>query len=175
MPVTEEELFTSAAEHFIAADTDGSEQLSVEELAVATGTTLEEATALHAEADTDGDGSVSLSEFMSSPAAGKAAALPRPVAPVRKPLNQPVQQQQQPQQQQPQPAATTAASRLESATSTTGLESTATATGLESTATATRLGSTTTDASVEPSPPNNALSSTNDSIRCDVPWMWHWA
>ena len=102
MPVTEEELFTSAAEHFIAADTDGSEQLSVEELAVATGTTLEEATVLHAEADTDGDGSVSLSEFMSSPAAGKAAALPRPVAPVRKPLNQPVQQQQQPQQQQPQ-------------------------------------------------------------------------
>ena len=103
MPVAEEELFTSAAEHFIAADTDGSEQLSVEELAVATGTTLEEATALHAEADTDGDGSVSLSEFMSSPAAVKAAALPRPVAPVRKPLNQPVQQQQQPQQpQQPQ-------------------------------------------------------------------------
>ena len=102
MPVTEEELFTSAAEHFIAADTDGSEQLSVEELAVATGTTLEEATALHAEADTDGDGSVSLSEFMSSPAAGKAAALPRPVAPVRKPLNQPVQQPQQQQPQQPQ-------------------------------------------------------------------------
>ena len=100
MPVTEEELFTSAAEHFIAADTDGSEQLSVEELAVATGTTLEEAASLHAEADTDGDGSVSLSEFMSSPAAGKAAALPRPVAPVRKPLTQPVQQQQQPQQQQ---------------------------------------------------------------------------
>jgi hypothetical protein len=104
MPVTEEELFTSAAEHFIAADTDGSEQLSVEELAVATGTTLEEATVLHAEADTDGDGSVSLSEFMSSPAAGKAAGLPRPVAPVRKPLTQPVQQQQEPQQppQQPQ-------------------------------------------------------------------------
>ena len=107
MPVTEDELFTSAAEHFIAADTDGSEQLSVEELAVATGTTLEEATALHAQADTDGDGSVSLSEFMSSPAANKAAALPRPVAPVRKPLNQPVQPQplpQQQQQQQPQQA-----------------------------------------------------------------------
>ncbi len=100
MPVTEEELFTSAAEHFIAADTDGSEQLSVEELAVATGTTLEEAASLHAEADTDGDGSVSLSEFMSSPAAGKAAALPRPVAPVRKPLSQPAQQPQQPQQPQ---------------------------------------------------------------------------
>ena len=106
MPVTEEELFTSAAEHFISADTDGSEQLSVEELAVATGTTIEEATALHAEADTDGDGSVSLSEFMASPAAEKAASLPRPVAPIRKPLSQPAQppppQQpaQQPQQQQ---------------------------------------------------------------------------
>lgn len=101
MPISEEELFTSAAEHFIAADTDGSEQLSIEELAVATGTTLEEATQLHAEADTDGDGSVSLSEFMSSPAAEKTSSLPRPVAPIRKPLNQP-QPQQQPQQQQPQ-------------------------------------------------------------------------
>jgi hypothetical protein len=104
MPVTEEELFTSAAEHFIAADTDGSEQLSIEELAVATGTTIEEATSLHAQADTDGDGSVSLSEFMASPAAGKAAALPRPVAPVRKPLAQPQQgQQPQPTQQPQQP------------------------------------------------------------------------
>lgn len=102
MPISEEELFTSAAEHFIAADTDGSEQLSIEELAVATGTTLEEATQLHAEADTDGDGSVSLSEFMSSPAAEKTSSLPRPVAPIRKPLNQPQPQQQQPQQQQPQ-------------------------------------------------------------------------
>ena len=102
MPVTEEELFTSAAEHFIAADTDGSEQLSVEELAVATGTTIEEATALHAEADTDGDGSVSLSEFMASPAAGKAASLPRPVTPIRKPLSQPAQQQQPPQPAQQQ-------------------------------------------------------------------------
>jgi hypothetical protein len=101
-PVSEEELFTSAAEHFIAADTDGSEQLSVEELAVATGTTIEEATALHAQADTDGDGSVSLSEFMSSPAAEKAAALPRPVAPIRKPLNQPQQPQQPQQPHQPQ-------------------------------------------------------------------------
>jgi len=109
MPVSEEELFTSAAEHFIAADVDGSEQLSIEELAIATGTTVEEATTLHAEADTDGDGSVSLSEFMSSPAAQKAAALPRPVAPIRKPLDQqappqPQQPQQpdQPQQGQPQ-------------------------------------------------------------------------
>lgn len=113
MPISEEELFTSAAEHFIAADTDGSEQLSIEELAVATGTSIEEATMLHAEADTDGDGSVSLSEFMSSSSATKAATLPRPVAPVRKPLNQPAQQptpqptpqptqQQQPEQPQQQ-------------------------------------------------------------------------
>jgi len=123
-PVQEE--FVSAAEHFIAADTDESGQLSIEELAEATGTTIEEATVLHAQADTDGDGSVSLSEFMSSAAAEKAASLPRPVAPVRKPLgqkSQPIQQQeiaipqprpiqnqqqsqqgwnQQPQQQQPQ-------------------------------------------------------------------------
>ena len=121
----EKEEFVSAAEHFIAADTDESGQLSIEELAEATGTTIEEATALHAQADTDGDGSVSLSEFMSSAAAEKAAALPRPVAPVRKPLgekSQPIQHQevaipqprpiqnqqpqqgwnQQPQQQQPQ-------------------------------------------------------------------------
>ncbi|NCG00543.1 MAG: hypothetical protein GWP25_01980, partial [Euryarchaeota archaeon] len=100
--------FVSAAEHFIAADTDGSQQLSVEELAVATGTSIEEAELLHKQADTDGDGVVSLSEFISSPAAEKTRSLPRPVAPVRKPLAQqpaPVQQPapqpvQQPQQQQ---------------------------------------------------------------------------
>ena len=107
-PVEEQE-FVSAAEHFLAADTDGSKELSVEELAVATGTSLEEAKELHEQADTDGDGTVSLSEFISSPAAEKTQSLPRPVAPVRKPLaqqQQPVQQQpvqQQPaQQQQPQ-------------------------------------------------------------------------
>ena len=108
--------FVSAAEHFIAADEDGSGALDVEELAQATGTTIEEATALHAEADTDGDGVVSLSAFISSPAAEKTAALPKPVAPVRRPLGQrqatqpsaPVQQpppqppQQQWQQQPPQ-------------------------------------------------------------------------
>jgi hypothetical protein len=105
-PVEEQE-FVSAAEHFLAADTDGSKELSVEELAVATGTSLEEAKELHEQADTDGDGTVSLSEFISSPAAEKTQSLPRPVAPVRKPLaqqQQPVQQQpvqQQPVQQQP--------------------------------------------------------------------------
>ena len=84
-PVEEEE-FVSAAEHFIAADEDGSGALSVEELAHATGTTVEEAKELHAEADVDGDGSVTLSEFMASSAAEKTVGLPRPVAPVRKPL-----------------------------------------------------------------------------------------
>lgn len=81
-----EEEFVSAAEHFIAADGDGSGELSIEELAQATATTIDEAKVLHAEADTDGDGSVTLSEFMASSAAQKTDGLPRPVAPVRKPL-----------------------------------------------------------------------------------------
>ena len=104
--------YVSAAEQFIAADGDDSGQLSVEELAQATGVSLEEAEEIHKQADTDGDGSVSFSEFMASPAAQKAAQLPRPVAPVRKPLGAsqagqeatagqaPAQQNQQPQQQQ---------------------------------------------------------------------------
>ena len=69
-----EEEFVSAAEHFIAADEDGSGALDVEELAQATGTSLEEAAELHAEADTDGDGVVTLSEFIASPAAEKTAS-----------------------------------------------------------------------------------------------------
>jgi len=104
-PVQEEE-FVSAAEHFIAADEDGSGALDVEELARATGTTVEEAAELHAEADTDGDGVVSLSEFIASPAAEKTASLPKPVAPVRRPLGNANQAQQQPPapvQQRPQP------------------------------------------------------------------------
>ncbi|MEK9697039.1 MAG: EF-hand domain-containing protein, partial [Candidatus Poseidoniales archaeon] len=104
-PAQEEE-FVSAAERFIAADTDGSGALSVEELAEATGTSIEEAERLHKEADTDGDGTVSLGEFVSSEAGEKAQALPRPIAPVRKPLGgqqpQPQQQPQQQSQQQPQ-------------------------------------------------------------------------
>ena len=104
-PVEEEPEFVSAAEHFIAADEDGSGALDVEELAQATGTSLEEAAELHAEADTDGDGVVTLSEFIASPAAEKTAALPKPVAPVRRPLSgqQPPAQQQAPPQQRPQP------------------------------------------------------------------------
>ena len=106
-PAQEEE-FVSAAERFIAADTDGSGALSVEELAEATGTSIEEAERLHKEADTDGDGTVSLGEFVSSEAGEKAQALPRPIAPVRKPLGgqkpqQQPQQQPQPQQWQQQP------------------------------------------------------------------------
>lgn len=101
----EETEFVSAAEHFIAADEDGSGALDVEELAQATGTSIEEATALHAEADTDGDGVVTLSEFISSPAAEKTAALPKPVAPVRRPLGQrQAAQPNAPVQQPPAPA-----------------------------------------------------------------------
>ena len=98
--------FVSAAEHFIAADEDGSGALDVEELAQATGTSIEEATALHAEADTDGDGVVTLSEFISSPAAEKTASLPKPIAPVRRPLGQrqAAQQPPAPAQQPPAPA-----------------------------------------------------------------------
>jgi len=99
----DEEEFVSAAEHFIAADEDGSGALDVEELARATGTTVEEAAALHAEADTDGDGVVSLSEFISSPAAEKTASLPKPVAPVRRPLGNTGQNTGQPVQQRPPP------------------------------------------------------------------------
>ena len=104
-PVEEEEEFVSAAEHFIAADEDGSGALDVEELAQATGTSLEEAAELHAEADTDGDGVVTLSEFIASPASEKTAALPKPVAPVRRPLagQQQPAPQQAPPQQRPQP------------------------------------------------------------------------
>ena len=104
-PQGDEDEFVSAAEHFIAADEDGSGALDVEELARATGTTVEEAAALHAEADTDGDGVVSLSEFISSPAAEKTASLPKPVAPVRRPLGNNAQNTAQPVQQRPPPLA----------------------------------------------------------------------
>ena len=99
-PVVEqepEEEWVSDAERFIAADVDDSGSLSVEELAVAANVTMQEAEELHSAADTDGDGEVSLSEFVSSEAAQKMSSLPRPVAPVRKPI----QSQQQPVRQQP--------------------------------------------------------------------------
>jgi len=97
-PVEEE--WVSDAERFIAADVDESGSLSVEELAVAANVTMEEAEEMHTAADTDGDGEVSLSEFVSSDAAQKMSSLPRPVAPVRKPIQQ--QPRQPAQQQQPQ-------------------------------------------------------------------------
>ena len=102
-PVVEqpvEEEWVSDAERFIAADVDESGSLSVEELAVAANVSMEEAEALHSAADTDGDGEVSLSEFVSSDAAQKMSSLPRPVTPVRKPIQQ--QPRQPVQQQQPQ-------------------------------------------------------------------------
>jgi len=131
-PIVEEpeEEWVSDAERFIAADVDESGALSVEELAVAANLPLDAAEELHKAADTDGDGEVTLSEFVSSDAAKTMSSLPRPVAPVRRPIQkqqpaapspgiqapqagwqqqpvqpvQPVQQQpiqQQPMQQQP--------------------------------------------------------------------------
>ena len=102
-PVVEEqpeEEWVSDAERFIAADVDDSGSLSVEELAVAANVTIEEAEELHTAADTDGDGEVSLSEFVSSEAAQKMSSLPRPVAPVRRPI-QSQKPTQQPARQQP--------------------------------------------------------------------------
>lgn len=54
-----------ALKNKFSAAADGSSQLSVEELASATGMSLEEAEAIHKKADKDGDGSVSLDEFLS--------------------------------------------------------------------------------------------------------------
>ena len=103
-PVVEEQPekeWVSDAERFIAADVDDSGSLSVEELAVAANVPLDEAEELHSAADTDGDGEVSLSEFVSSEAAQKMSSLPRPVAPVRRPIQSQQPRQQQPVRQQP--------------------------------------------------------------------------
>ncbi len=51
---------------FTDADADGSAQLSVEELAKATGMSIQEAEVIHKKADKDGDGSVSLDEYLSA-------------------------------------------------------------------------------------------------------------
>ena len=72
-------------------------------MAEATGVSLAEAKILHAEADTDGDGIVSLEEFKQ--AKSLKDRLPKPVraAPIRKPVDErPATPQQQPMQQQPQ-------------------------------------------------------------------------
>ena len=83
-----EETFVSAAEMFIQVDTNDDGSISAEELADAAGISVEESQELHKSADKDGDGEMSLSEFVASPAAQKVASnLPRPVAPVRKPVN----------------------------------------------------------------------------------------
>lgn len=101
LPVEDEPV--SDEERFLAADEDESGGLSVEEMAEATGTDLEQAARLHAAADVDGDGQVSMEEFVGSQAAEVASALPRPVrlAPVRAPV---AQQKQAAQPAQP-PAA----------------------------------------------------------------------
>jgi hypothetical protein len=92
-PIVEEseEEWVSDAERFIAADVDESGALSVEELAVAANLPIDAAEELHKAADADGDGEVTLSEFVSSEAAQTMSSLPRPVAPVRRPI-----QKQQP-------------------------------------------------------------------------------
>ena len=83
-----QEPFVSAAEMFIQADKDDDGSISPEELAEAAGISVEESRELHKSADKDGDGEMSLSEFVASPVAEKVASnLPRPVAPVRKPVN----------------------------------------------------------------------------------------
>ena len=98
-----EETFVSAAEMFIDADSDNDGTLSVEELATATGLSSTETEELHKSADRDNDGKMSLSEFVASPAADKVAAnLPRPVAPVRKPVSRAEPRTEAPQNGVPQ-------------------------------------------------------------------------
>ena len=102
-----EEPFVSAAEMFIQSDTDGDGSLSVEELSQATGLSIEEAEDIHESADLDDDGSMSLSEFVASPVVEKVASnLPKPVAPVRRPVSlrdQPNTQQSRATINPPQP------------------------------------------------------------------------
>ena len=94
---------------FAAADSDHSGGLSIEEVAQATGLEMEDAARLHAEADIDGDGQVTLDELKSKPEVIEKMALPKPVKPIRagiqkpQPAQQPQQQPQQPQQPQQQP------------------------------------------------------------------------
>ncbi|MEC8313406.1 MAG: EF-hand domain-containing protein, partial [Candidatus Thermoplasmatota archaeon] len=103
-----EEPFVSAAEMFIQADSDNDGSLSVEELSLATGLSEQESAELHKSADKDEDGKMSLSEFVASSAAEKVASnLPRPVAPVRRPVNRTESRptmQSNPPPQQPIPA-----------------------------------------------------------------------
>ena len=56
----------SLTNRFASANMDGSALLSVEELASATGMSVEEAEVLHKQADKDGDGAVSLDEYLAA-------------------------------------------------------------------------------------------------------------
>ena len=96
--VEEVEEEVSLEEAFAAADADGSGGLSVEEVAEATGLDIEEAAILHAEADVDGDGQVTLEELKAKPEVATKMALPKPVRPVARPIQpqpSPAQLQQQ--------------------------------------------------------------------------------
>ena len=92
---TEDEL----AESFAAADTNDSGGLSVSEIVEATGMGEEEAEKLHAEADLDGDGEVTLEELKTKPEVIQKMALPKPVKPIRAGIQNPQPQVQQQQQQ----------------------------------------------------------------------------
>ena len=75
----------------------------MQEIADATGMGLEEAEKIHAEADTDGDGQVTLEELKSQPEVTERMALPKPVKPIRAGIkNTPPAQQPQPINQQQQ-------------------------------------------------------------------------
>ena len=108
-PEVETEDESTLEDAFAAADVDNSGGLSIEEVAQATGLELEDAAKIHAEADIDGDGQVTLEELKSNPEVAEKMALPKPVKPIRAGIQtpQPVQQQQQQQawtQQQQQEA-----------------------------------------------------------------------
>ncbi len=88
---------------FAAADTDNSGGLSVQEIADATGMDLDKAKEIHAEADIDGDGEVTLDELKLQPEVTEKLALPKPVKPIRAGIkNSPPQQQTQAINQQQQ-------------------------------------------------------------------------
>ena len=99
-PEPEPEPEDALEEAFIAADTDASGGLSIQEIAEATGLDIDKAAEIHAEADIDGDGQVTLEELKSQPEVAERMALPKPVKPVRAGIQNPKPQQQQQQQQQ---------------------------------------------------------------------------
>ena len=99
-PEPESEPEDALEEAFIAADTDASGGLSIQEIAEATGLDIDKAAEIHAEADIDGDGQVTLEELKSQPEVAERMALPKPVKPVRAGIQNPKPQQQQQQQQQ---------------------------------------------------------------------------